>query len=125
MRIYLAGAFIVAALAAAAQVDDKANATGTWKWSYTTQNGQTIDFTLKLKHDGDKLTGTLTGRGDNTIEKGSIKAGELSFNLTSERNGQKFTRTYRGKLSGDTIKGKIEFDRNGEKRSFDWEAKRE
>ena len=32
---------------------------------------------------------------------------------------------YSGKLAGDTIKGKMEFDRNGEATSRDWEAKRE
>jgi len=30
-----------------------------------------------------------------------------------------------GDVSGDTIKGKSEFERNGEKQSRDWEAKRE
>jgi hypothetical protein len=33
--------------------------------------------------------------------------------------------TYTGKLEGDTITGKISFDRNGETQSRDWSAKRE
>lgn len=45
--------------------------------------------------------------------------------MTRERNGQKRTTKYNGKVSGDTITGKIEFERNGETQSRDWEAKRE
>jgi hypothetical protein len=33
------------------------------------------------------------------------KDGELSFTITRERNGQKMTTKYAGKVSGDTIKG--------------------
>jgi hypothetical protein len=32
---------------------------------------------------------------------------------------------YNGKLSGDSIKGKTESERDGQPRSRDWEAKRE
>jgi len=31
---------------------------------------------------------------------------------------------YTGKVTAESIKGKIEFERNGEKQSRDWEAKR-
>src|SRR5690242_7296585 len=34
-----------------------------------------------------------------------------------------FTTKYDGKVTGDTIKGKMEFERDGETRSRDWEAK--
>ena len=55
------------------------------------------------------------------------KDGELSFSVTREgRDGQKMTSKYSGKLSGDTIKGKIEMPARGggEARTLDWEAKR-
>jgi hypothetical protein len=107
-----------------ARAEDKADPTGTWKWSVE-RNGQTIDFTLKLKVEGKKVTGTL-GRGDNEtkIEEGTYKDGEVSFKVTRERNGEKFTTTYTGKVDGDTLKGKSEFERNGEKMKRDFEAKR-
>ena len=103
-----------------------ADATGTWKWTVTTQNGQTFEPVLKLKQEGEKLTGTISGRNNNDIEikDGKVKDGEVSFKVVRERNGQTFTQEYKGKLEGDTIKGKIEFERNGEKQSRDWEAKR-
>jgi hypothetical protein len=49
----------------------------------------------------------------------------VSFDVNRERDGQKFTLHYKGKHSGDSITGKIEFDRDGETRSFDWTAKRQ
>lgn len=104
----------------------KADATGTWKWSFTTQNGQTFETTLKLKQDGEKLTGTITGRQGNEteIDKGKVAGEDISFEVTREFNGNKFTQKYSGKLSGDTIKGKVEMERDGQVRMRDWEAKR-
>ncbi|HKB37414.1 MAG TPA: hypothetical protein VKD72_13265 [Gemmataceae bacterium] len=108
-----------------ARADDKANPTGTWKWSVTF-NDQTREQTLKLKLEGDKLTGVMVGRNRETpIEDGKFKDGEISFKVTRERQGQKFTTTYTGKLTGDTIKGKSESERDGQKRTSDWEAKRD
>lgn len=76
--------------------------------------------------------GTLTTPGrqggdprQSEIEKGMIKGDEISFTITREFNGNKFVQKYMGKVSGDTIKGKIEFDRNGETQTRDWEAKRQ
>ena len=105
---------------------DKADPTGTWKWTATINN-QSRDLSLKLKLDGDKLTGSMPGR-DNTetnIENGTFKDGQISFSITRERNNQKFTTKYSGKLDGDTIKGKTERERDGQTTSTDWEAKRE
>lgn len=105
---------------------DEADPTGTWKWSVTFNN-QTRDATLKLKLEGDKLTGAMLGRNnqETAIENATYKDGEVAFSVTRERNGQKFTSKYKGKVNGDTIKGTMEFERNGETRSRDWEAKRE
>jgi hypothetical protein len=109
---------------AAAQARAEDNPTGTWKWQMKF-NDQTRDVTLKLKLDGGKLTGSVSGRGGDTeIADGQYKDGDISFSVTRERNGQKFTAKYTGKLSGDAIKGKIEVQRDGQTQSRDWEAKR-
>ena len=102
-----------------------ADPTGTWKWSVTFNNN-TREMTLKLKLEGDKLTGAMVGRdgAETAIEEASFKDGTVTFSVTRERQGQKRTTKYSGKLEGDTIKGKSEFERNGEKQSRDWEAKR-
>ena len=116
----------LAAFAAPAFAEHKVD--GTWKWSFTTQNGDTRESTLKLKQDGEKVTGTVTGRQGNEteIKDGKLdKDGNLSFNVVREFNGNSFTQKYNGKVDGDTIKGKIEMQgRDGEARTRDWEAKR-
>lgn len=109
-----------------AQAADKADPTGTWKWTVTFGD-QKRDVTLKLKLEGDKLTGSIPGRNnvETKIEDGKFKDGELSFSVTRERNGQKFTTKYKGKLDGDTIKGTQERERDGKSQSSEWVAKRE
>lgn len=104
---------------------DKPGVAGKWKWSVE-RNGQKIETTLTLKQDGEKLTGTVSGRNNTETEitDGKFKDGEVSFNVTRERQGQKFTTAYKGKLSEDTIKGTSETERDGQKNSREWEAKR-
>jgi hypothetical protein len=89
--------------------DAKAGLTGTWKWSIEV-NGQTRETTLKLKQDGDKLTGAVVGRNnmETQIEDATFKDGKVSFKVTRERNGTKTTTTYSGKLDGETLKLKAE-----------------
>jgi hypothetical protein len=113
-------------LTGAARADDKPNPTGTWKWKVEI-NGQEREFTLKLKLDGDKLTGAMVGRDgtDTAIEDAKYKDGELSFKVTRERDGNKFTIKYSGKVSGDKLKGKSEVERDGETVKREFEATRE
>src|SRR5205085_1468139 len=117
---------LVARTGATRADDKKADPAGTWKWKVEFSN-QEFEQTLKLKHEGEKLTGTLTGRNgqEMKIEDGKFKDGEVSFKVTREREGNKFTIKYKGKVEGDTIKGKTEFDFGGETRDREWEAKRE
>ena len=108
-----------------------ADATGTWKYSTPGRNGGPArETTLKLKQDGEKLTGTIAmgggqnGPTDTAITDGKIKDGELSFKVTRKRQNNEITSNYTGKLDGDVIKGKVETNFNGNARSTDFEAKR-
>jgi hypothetical protein len=124
-RFALAVAIVAFVGTSVVQAEDKPDPTGTWKWSVMFGD-QAREFTVKLKLEGDKLTGAMVGRdgGETPIEEASFKDGTVAFSVTRERDGQKRTTKYNGKLDGDTIKGKSEFERNGEKQSRDWEAKR-
>lgn len=125
MKRLLAPVVVVAILAMAGVARAADDPTGTWKWERKF-NDQTFAVSLKLKLEGDKLTGTLTARNmDTEIQDGKFKDGDISFSVTRERNGQKFSQKYAGKLSGDTIKGTVEIERNGETMKVDWEAKRD
>ncbi|MBI4660107.1 MAG: protein kinase [Verrucomicrobia bacterium] len=105
-------------------------------WSWTTpgrQGGEPRKSTLKLKLEGEKVTGTLTtpGRGGQTtavaIEEGGIRGDEISFSVTRTFQDNKFTTKYVGKISGDTIKGTMEAPGRGggEPQKREWVAKRE
>jgi hypothetical protein len=123
----LAACLLLAATVSAVRAEDKpVDPTGTWTWSMTGQNGQTRESTLKLKKEGDKITGTVSGRQNDTpIEDVKLTGNELSFKVVREFNGNKMTAKYNGKIDGDTIKGKVEATgRDGEARTRDWEAKR-
>lgn len=111
---------------AASAADKKSEITGTWKSSFTNRNGQAMESTFKLKAEGEKLTGTVSGRNNDTaIEEGKIKGDEVSFQVTREFNGNKMTIKYSGKVSGDAITGKSEVDRDGTPTKRDWVAKRD
>lgn len=126
----VAGAIV--ALGFIAQVH-AADVNGTWTWTQPgRQGGEGRKMTLKLKADGEKLTGALTMPGrqggdpvEAAISDGKVSGDEISFNLVREFNGNKMTIKYSGKVSGDTIKGKSESERNGQANSRDWEAKRQ
>ena len=126
------GALFALALVVPTQAADKAaSPAGTWTWTAPGRNGgPDRKMSLELKVDGGKVTGTLTSPGrDGTptkteISDGKLKDGEVSFTATREFNGNKMVQNYAGKVTADSIKGKIEFERNGDKQSRDWEAKR-
>ena len=133
----LAGAVLASSLLlqahAADTKDTKVDPTGTYVWTTQGRNGggdRTNTLTLKL--EGDKLTGKVQsparGGGDPTstdIKDGKINGSEISFTVTREFNGNSFSMKYSGKLADGVIKGKTEFDRNGETQSRDWEAKKQ
>jgi hypothetical protein len=117
----------VFSLCAPLQADDKdkASATGTWKWTRKTQDGQEQELKAEFKQDGEKLTGKIISpMGEAEVKEGTIKKGDIAFTITFERDGNEFKVKFTGKLDGDKIKGKVEFTLNGEKQSRDWEPTR-
>lgn len=119
---------LVVALAGFVGADDKkkADPTGTWKWTVE-RMGNKMEQTLKLKLEGDKVTGAMVGRNnmETKIEDGTFKDGEVSFNITRERNGNKTVSKYKLKLDGDSLKGTSETDAGGMTRKTEIDAKRE
>src|SRR5882762_401448 len=70
---------IVLAIVAMAGIARAEDPSGTWKWT-ATQGGNSREVTLKLKLDGDKLTGSISGRNaDTEISDGTYKDGDISF----------------------------------------------
>jgi hypothetical protein len=123
----LVAAVFVAVVGLATAVLAAENVAGTWKWT-TSFGGKTRESTLKLKMDGDKLSGVYVGGQSNTetpITDATLKDDTISFKVTRERDGQKSTTKYSGKVAGDTITGKSERERDGQTQSSEWIAKRQ
>lgn len=85
------------------------------KWTGEVEGPQgAMEVTFVFKADGEKLTGTMNNQfGEAAIHDGSIKSDDLSFKVTREFNGNKFTVKYTGKLSGDEIKLTRTFEGEG------------
>jgi len=99
--VFLTAVLVLAgsALAWAANVDGK------WVAQVAGQGGQTREVTFNFKAEGNKLTGTVSGRqGDTPISDGTIKGDDISFTQTFEAQGNTIKVIYTGKVSGDEIK---------------------
>lgn len=104
--------------------DLKADPTGTWKWT-SNVNGMEVTSELRLTFKDGKLTGEFVGDDKKApIKDATFKDGEVSFKAERERSGTKVPVKYKGKLTGDTIKGKVEINFDGQEFSLDWNAKR-
>src|SRR5262245_36849678 len=101
-RVVISAALLVLAaitVAWAASIDGK------WVAQVPGQGGQTRETTFTFKAEGEKLTGTVTGRqGEVAIENGVIKGDDISFTQTFNAQGNTIKLVYKGKLSGDEIK---------------------
>jgi hypothetical protein len=91
--------------------------TGEWDASADVQ-GQSFPFTLKLKLDGDKVTGSSDStQGSAPLSKGTWGSNKLAFTLDTPNGAIGFTATLKdGKLVGD-------FDFAGQM-TGKWEAKK-
>ena len=80
-----------------------ADVAGTWKASVETPNG-TFENTFVFKVDGNKLTGTVTGRmGEAPISDGKVDGDDVSFTVVRNRDGQEFKLSYKGKVKGNEM----------------------
>ncbi len=118
---------VIAAVVGFASTVVAADATGTWKWT-STRGDKSFEASVKLKQEGEKLSGAYVGGQSSTetpIEDAKIAGDKVSFKVTRERNGQKSTTAYSGTLKEDTITGTQERERDGQKMSSEWVAKRQ
>ena len=82
-----------------------ADINGKWTAEVPGRGGQAQETTFTFKVEGDKLTGTMSGRqGDTQIADGKVSGDEISFTVTRERQGATIKQLYKGKVAGDEIK---------------------
>jgi hypothetical protein len=100
---------------------------GIWKWNASFR-GRKYEARVKLEQEGEILTGTIPGsrRAGRSIKvkNGTIKNGEVYFEIERGAGQDKAVTLYKGKQTGDTIKGTIETTIDGKEQKSKWEARR-
>src|SRR5262245_18615835 len=99
---------------------------GSWEIRFNRPGRPPSVSVLKLEKVGDKYVGALTTEQGQTvpIKDAQWKDGELSFQVTFERQGQDINLGYKGKVTGDAVKGQVVLNVLGQDRSFDFEGNR-
>lgn len=107
-------------LIAAVSVAAQSSAAGEWDAAMNTPGG-TRNFKIKLKVDGEKLTGEVGREAGSLPLTGTVKGNDIQFSYTVNYNGNDLVLTMSGKVDGDTIKGTVSF---GGMAEDEWSAKR-
>lgn len=122
---YAWGALAFAAALNTANAADAPNVTGTWKWTTQTRNGGTREVSMNLIQEGNKVTGSVTGRrGDMEITEGNIQNSQLDLNILRETQRGNLTIHYTGKVTDDQIDGNVQMQFGDRSFEREWQAKR-
>jgi len=109
--------FCAVALIASAQ--GGASVVGEWDMTVNSPQG-TRTLLLKLKQEGDKLTGTVKSpRGEAPLTSAELKGSDITMVMTVQFQGGDMVITYTGKVEKDSMKGDADF---GGLAQGDWSA---
>jgi hypothetical protein len=100
-----------------------ADISGNWKGTAEGPNGA-IERSFTFKQDGAKLTGETNSQytGKSVITDGKVEGDTISFSITAKFQDNEMKLTYKGKISGDTIKLSSDFGGNGQ--TIEWTLKK-
>ncbi len=99
----------------AAQQKAPPSLTGKWDMSLDMSMGQSKP-TLVVKQDGQKITGTYTGRYGTFPIEGSLKGTAISFSVTIDVSSEKVEMTFTGDVApdGQSMKGDADLAQAGD-----------
>jgi hypothetical protein len=100
-----------------------ADVSGNWKGTAEGPNGA-IERTFTFKQDGAKLTGETNSSytGKSAITDGKVEGDNISFSITAKIQDNEMKLSYKGKVTGDTIKLSSEF---GGGQAIEWTLKKQ
>lgn len=129
MKAILSTALILGVCGLAGAADEKAvDPVGTWKCEYEI-GGQPRTSTLKIRKDGDNLTGTMSWPNQDATKLKDLKLKDGALTFSAERKlpgmDDAIIVEYKLTIDGDKLKGKGASDFGGEKQEWDIEGKRE
>ena len=115
--VALAGLLAAPGMAVAEETVD---VSGAWTITWQTRQGERT-MTANFEQDGEKLTGALVGpQGRSMPLNGSVKGDSIKFTVQFETQRGDFEVTYKGKVEGDTMKGKAQTPQA----AIDWSGQR-
>ncbi len=83
-----------------------ANAAGTWQWR--SAGGASTEYEVALSQTFQMLEGKpVIGGKPGRVEEGRMRGDEIRFILTAEADGRMLRQEFSGRVSGDTISGKV------------------
>lgn len=106
---------------------------GVWRWTNSFfggfgggRGGRGSETRVELEQDGDKIAGKTVSRFGRpaSVTNGSMTNGVVYFEIERTFGDNKFITKFRGKQSGDMIKGTVELEVGDDVREGEWEAKR-
>src|ERR1041385_8942352 len=102
-------------MAVFALVASAADVSGNWKGTAEGPNGA-IERSFTFKQDGAKLTGETNSQftGKSAISDGKVEGDAISFTITANFQGEELKISYKGKITGDTIKLTSDFGGGGQ-----------
>jgi hypothetical protein len=114
---------LVAVFAAFALTASAADISGNWKGTAEGPQGA-IERTFTFHQDGAKLTGETNSQmlGKSTIDEGKVEGDDISFSITAKFQDNDMKITYKGKITGDTIKLTSAFGGGGQ--TIEWTLKK-
>lgn len=122
MLVLVAAAGLFVATTAAA---GEKEAVGTWKLKYDPGNGD-HEATLTVTQAKSELQGKFVdGDGKFDVTKIEYKDGKLTFTTRTERDGEKATATFEGKVKREGIEGEGQWEYQGMSGSFAFTGKRQ
>jgi hypothetical protein len=100
---------------------------GIWQWEYTAPDGGKVTPRLRFRMKEGVLVGNSRFRrgSEAPVTNLTVKEGVVSFDVVRERHdGEEVLTQYRGRLNGDTIKGRVTSKAEGEPQTHEWAARR-
>ena len=98
-----------------------ANAAGVWTWR-SPDGADAVNHELTLQQTFQMLDGrAVVGGRPARVERGRMRGDEISLMLTTESGGRELRHAFRGRVDGDSIRGKETLPGGGER---EWSATR-
>jgi len=101
---------------------DDSKVVGTWKWSFTGQDGTTRNRELRIKSEGGKLSAVTLREGgqESPVKEIKLEGDTLKVSYSTERNGQTFDVEYEGAWADPWGGTRIAFSGKTEIEREDW-----